>query len=198
MKPVPVTTGALPPAEERVAIVDEQNRVVGSAPRREMRARRLPHRATYILVFNSRGELCVQKRTQSKDVFPGYWDVAAGGVVLAGEAYEESAGRELAEELGVRGMPLEPLFEFYYADERTRVWGSAFRCVYDGDLVLQEDEVEGVEWMRVEEVSRRAASEPFTPDGLLVLRRYLETRAKRVLPQNAEAISGEDSRMPRS
>ena len=47
----------------------------------------LPHRSTYVLVFNSQGDLYVQKRTLTKDVFPGYFDVAAGGVVLAGETY---------------------------------------------------------------------------------------------------------------
>ncbi len=66
-------------AEEIVAIVDETNSVVGSAPRREMRAKALPHRATYVLVFNARGHLYVQKRTLTKDVFPGYYDPAAGG-----------------------------------------------------------------------------------------------------------------------
>ncbi|MEE9527401.1 MAG: NUDIX hydrolase, partial [Syntrophobacteria bacterium] len=58
-------------ADEVVIIVDKENNEVGAVPRREMRAGRLPHRATYILVFNSRGELYVQKRTQTKDVFPG-------------------------------------------------------------------------------------------------------------------------------
>ncbi|MEJ2236291.1 MAG: NUDIX domain-containing protein, partial [Syntrophobacterales bacterium] len=82
-------------ADEVVIIVDEENNEVGAVPRHEMRAGRLPHRATYILVFNSRGELFLQKRTQTKDVFPGYYDVAAGGVVLAGESYEGGAGREL-------------------------------------------------------------------------------------------------------
>jgi len=65
--------------DELVTIVDERNRVVGAVPRRQMRAGKLPHRATYVLVFNSRGDLYVQKRTQSKDVFAGYYDVAAGG-----------------------------------------------------------------------------------------------------------------------
>jgi isopentenyldiphosphate isomerase len=74
------------PADEIVTIVDAHNNVVGSAPRWEMRAKRLPHRSTYILVFNSQGELFVQKRTMTKDVFPGYYDPATGGVVLAGES----------------------------------------------------------------------------------------------------------------
>jgi isopentenyldiphosphate isomerase len=100
-------------ADEIVVIVDEHNNVVGAAPRRQMRAQRLPHRSTYILVFNAQGALYVQKRTMTKDVFPGYYDPAAGGVVLAGESYEASAQRELYEEMGIRDVPLTPLFTFY-------------------------------------------------------------------------------------
>lgn len=163
-------------ADEIVTIVDEHNTVVGAAPRREMRAKNLPHRSTYILVFNARGELYVQKRTPSKDVFPGYHDPATGGVILAGESYEQGAVRELAEEMGIGNVALTWLFDFYFADERTRVWGGTFSCVYDGPLVLQEEEVESVTLMTPEEILRRAETELFTPDGLYVVRRYLEHR----------------------
>ena len=163
------------PGDEIVAVVDENNNVVGSAPRREMRARRLPHRSTYILVFNSRNEVYIQKRTRTKDVFPGYYDPAAGGVVLAGESYLEGARRELEEEMGIRDVPLESLFEFYHADDNSRVWGAAFRCVYDGEVTLQEEEVESGAFMEVDAVFRAAATEPFTPDGLYVLWRYVDT-----------------------
>ena len=159
--------------DEIVAIVDEQNNVVGAAPRWEMRARRLLHRSTYILVFNSRGELFVHKRTRTKDACPGYYDPVAGGVVLAGESYEESAARELTEELGIRDVALAPLFDFYYADERAHVWGRAFSCVYDGELVLQEEEIESGAFMATDDVLRLAETEPITPDGLPALRRHL-------------------------
>jgi isopentenyldiphosphate isomerase len=165
-------------ADEIVAIVDEHNNVIGAVTRREMRVRRLPHRSTYILVFNSHGELYVQKRTMTKDVFPGYYDPAAGGVVLAGESYEESAARELAEEMGIRNVPLIRLFEFYFADEATRVWGEVFSCIYDGELILQEEEVEYIKLMTIEDILRRAEREAFTPDGLYVLRRYLEQQGQ--------------------
>ena len=163
------------PADEIVAIVDDQNRVVGSAPRWDMRQNRLPHRSTCILVFNSRGDLCVQKRTATKDVFPGYYDIAAGGVVLAGETYEVGARRELAEEVGIRGVPLTHQFVFHYADDYTQVWGSVFSCVYDGELVLQEEEVESAAFMPVTDVLSHAEHAPYTPDGLYVLRRYLDS-----------------------
>ncbi|UCE81817.1 MAG: NUDIX hydrolase YfcD [Deltaproteobacteria bacterium] len=161
-------------ADELVTIVDQENNEIGAAHRWEMRARKLPHRATYILVFNSEGELYVQKRTQTKDVFPGYYDVAAGGVVLAGESYEQGAVRELEEELGIGDALLTELFDFYYEDEHIRLWGRAFSCVYDGEMVLQEEEVESGEFIKVDEVFQLAETEPFTPDCLKALRRYVE------------------------
>jgi 8-oxo-dGTP pyrophosphatase MutT (NUDIX family) len=161
-------------AEELVAIVDADNRVVGSAPRREMRARGLPHRATYILVFNGGGELFVQRRTLTKDVYPGYLDPATGGVVLAGEDYSAAAARELEEELGIRGVPLTPHFEFHYRDDTNEVWGWVFSCTWDGPLTLQEEEVAGGFWAMPADVLTHATNELCTPDSLEVLRRYLE------------------------
>ena len=165
-------------ADEIVAIVDEHNNVVGAVPRWEMRTKRLPHRSTYILVFNSQGELYVQKRTMTKDVFPGYYDPASGGVVLAGESYEEGARRELAEEMGIHDAPLTYLFTFYFADERTRVWGAVYACVYDGELVLQPEEVESGEFVPPDEILRRAQTALYTPDSLYVLRRYLNVEER--------------------
>ena len=163
------------PADELVVIVDRDNNITGSTTRRQMRAERLPHRCSYILVFNSRGELYVQKRTVIKDIYPGYWDPAAGGVMQTGESYEESAAREVGEELGIRDVELRPLFDLWFEDERSAVWGRAFTCVYDGPLALQAEEVDFVEMMTPGEVLRRAAEgETFTPDGLIVVKRYLE------------------------
>lgn len=161
------------PADEIVVIVDRDNRVVGEAPRREMRARRLPHRCTYIVVVNTRGELYIQRRARTKDVLPDYYEIA-GGVVLAGESYEAGAARELAEELGIEGVPLARLFDFYFADEEARIWGRAFSCVHDGAIVLQEEEVESGAFMSIDDVRRLAATDRVTPDACLVLRRYLD------------------------
>jgi 8-oxo-dGTP pyrophosphatase MutT (NUDIX family) len=91
-----------------------------------------------------------------------------------GESYEESAAREVGEELGVRGVELRPLFDMWFEDERSAVWGRAFTCVYDGPLELQVEEVQFVEPMTPSDVLRRAREgEHFTPDGLLVVERFL-------------------------
>jgi len=108
----------------------------------------------------------VQRRTATKDVYPGFYDVAAGGVVLAGETYEESAAREAEEEMGIRGAPMEALFDFFHEDGGNRVWGRAFRCVWDGPVVLQPEEVEEGAFRPVAEILRLAETEPAPPTGL--------------------------------
>ncbi len=158
------------PREEIVQIVDRHNRETGSVPRSTMRREVLTHRASYILVFNTREELFLQKRTSTKDIYPGCWDVAAGGVVLAGESYEDSAVRELAEELGV-SAPLRHLFDHYYEDAANRVWGRIFRCTHDGPFTLQAEEVAFGRFITVADALTLAGSEPFTPDGVEILRK---------------------------
>lgn len=158
------------PRDEMVVLVDEENRVTGAAPRHEMRARNLPHRATYVFVFNSAGELYVQHRTMTKDVYPGYYDLAAGGVVLTGETYEESAVRELEEEMGIRGVPLEPWFDFYFEGEG-KCWGRAYSCVWDGPIVPQPEEVQSVCMAGLDAIFAGWDGRQMTPDSLLALRR---------------------------
>ena len=141
-----------------------------------MRSRGLPHRAAYILVFNSKGELVVQKRTTNKDIYPGHYDIAAGGVVFAGESYDESASRELEEELGIKDTELTSHFTFCHEDGSNIVWGMVYSCIYDGEMSLQEEEIENGFYMTPDKVIALSEKEPFTPDGLYVLKRYLRLK----------------------
>ena len=159
------------PAEEIIHVVDEKNREIAALPRRIMREQNLIHRASYILVFNRQGELFIQKRTMTKDIYPGCWDVAAGGVVLAEESYEVSAARELKEELGVEEALLDDLFDHFYEDDNNRVWGRIFSCTHEGPFKLQKEEVEYGRFMTPAKALVFSETEPFTPDGLEILRR---------------------------
>jgi len=155
---------------ERVAWVDEQDRLLGGLPRAELRERGLVSRGTFILLFDSAGQLCVHRRTLSKALYPGYWDVAAGGMVQEGEDYALSAARELEEELGIAGVPLREHGRFYFDEPGNRLWGAVFSAVSDAPLRLQPEEVMEARFMSLDEAQ---ALENCCPDSLKALRLYL-------------------------
>ena len=160
-------------AAELVDIVDDDDRVVDRVTRAEMRRRNLLHRAVYILVFNRDGALFVHRRTDTKDVYPGHWDVAIGGVVAAGESYEQAAVRELAEELGVSGVALEAAGGMRYADAQTRIVGRVFTARHDGPFTLQADEIAEGAFVTVAHAERLLETARCCPDGAQVLRAHL-------------------------
>jgi isopentenyldiphosphate isomerase len=85
------------PADTLVDIVDTDDHVIDVVPRREMRARNLRHRSVGIAVLESTGRVLIHRRADDKDVWPGRWDLAVGGVVESGETWDTAAVRELAE-----------------------------------------------------------------------------------------------------
>ena len=157
-------------SEEIVTVVDAENRPVAELPRHRVRSENLPHRATYIFVFDRRGRVLVQLRTAIKDIYPSHYDLAAGGVVAAGESYEECAEREAAEELGIRDTSLEWKFDIYHEDERNRCFGRVFACEHEGPFTLQPEEVESVAFHSVDEIAAGGVA-PITPDSLLAFNR---------------------------
>ncbi|WP_085711235.1 MULTISPECIES: NUDIX hydrolase [unclassified Pseudomonas] len=161
---------------EQIAWVDEQDNLLGSLVRSDLRERGLIGRGTYIMLFNSAGELCVHRRTLSKAIYPGYWDVAAGGMVQANETYAESAARELEEELGVSGVELTAHDHFYFEDPGNRLWCSAFSAVWDGPLILQPEEVLEARFIPVDQVMLEIEHKPYCPDSLAALKRYLKAQ----------------------
>lgn len=161
---------------EQVAWVDEADRPLGGLPRSALRSRGLIGRGTYILLFNSAGEICVHRRTLSKALYPGYWDVAAGGMVMDGEDYALSAARELEEELGVGGVELIEHAHFFFEDSDSRLWCRAFSAVWDGPLILQPEEVLEARFIPLAEALEETRHKPYCPDSLAALQRYLAAR----------------------
>lgn len=161
-------------SEELVDVVDRDDRVVATASRAEVRARKLRHRAVYILVFNEEGQIFVHQRTGTKDVYPGYFDVAGGGVVAAGESYDDAARRELEEELGIIGQPLRRVLALQFEDAGNQVNGMVYTCTHSGSLRLQAEEIVGGEWLDLDVLLERIQQASFCPDGLEALYRYLD------------------------
>jgi isopentenyl-diphosphate Delta-isomerase len=99
--------------DELFDVVDLSDEVVSQAPRREVHARNLLHRAVHILVHDASGRIFLQQRSMTKDTFPGCWDSSCSGHVDASENYPVAARRELGEEIGLydETLPLRPLLK---------------------------------------------------------------------------------------
>lgn len=147
--------------EEIFDVVNERDEVIGQRPRHEVHRLGLMHRAVHVLVFNSRGQVFLQKRSMNKDRQPGLWDSSSSGHVDSGEDYDTCAVRELGEELGLRpSAPPHPLFKLPASaqTDQEHVW--VYRCQAEGPFTLHPDEIERGDWFAPEAVTRWMAERP--------------------------------------
>ena len=156
--------------EERVDLIDAEDQVIGQALRRDVRRENLLHRGVGILPFDAAGRIYVHRRTETKDVFPGLYDMFVGGVVASGEDYDSAARREIAEELGIVGPTPKRLGEYLYRGPHNHSLVAIYRVTWDGPIVHQAEEVAWGAWMEVAELEDRLAEWRFVPDGLEIWR----------------------------
>ncbi|MAT06991.1 MAG: NUDIX hydrolase [Acidimicrobiaceae bacterium] len=161
-------------SEELVEWVDEDDRVIAIVPRARMRAENLLHRSVAVIVTTSDGRLVVQRRSTDKDLFPGWWDIGAGGVVTAGEDRASAARRELAEELGVDGVDdvdANPSFVGVgrHDDDHAREICWIYRTVSDGPFRAIDGEVSEIRVVDTEEFAALSAEVPFLPGSVALL-----------------------------
>ena len=147
--------------EDIFDIVNERDEVIGRAPRSEVHARGLLHRAVHVLVFNSRGEVFLQKRSMKKDRQPGVWDSSCSGLVDSGEDYDQTVLRELEEEIGlVLNSPPARLFKIDACTDTDAEFVWVYQCNSEGPFQLEPDEIEAGDWFAPERVSRWIQERP--------------------------------------
>ena len=154
-------------------VVDADDQVIGQAPRGEVHARDLWHRAVHLLVFNEKGELFLQKRSPWKDKHPSKWDSSAAGHLDSGETYLEAARRELAEELGLppaeaATAPLEPVGRLPASEDTGWEFVQVFHLRHEGPFRWPGAEIEWGGFFPVATVRAWAAAHPedFAPGFL--------------------------------
>ena len=151
--------------EERFPIVDEQGQVVGSATRGECHnGSRLLHPVIHLHVFNSRGEVYLQKRPEWKDIQPGKWDTSVGGHMDYGETPEQALTREVREELGIIDFVPERVGQYVFDSRRERELVYVNRTVYDKEIRPSADELAGGRFWSIDEIRQAIGQGVLTPN----------------------------------
>jgi len=159
--------------KELFDIVNDKGNVIGRASRQECHRRPgLLHRVAHIFVFNSEGELYLQKRSQDKDIQPGKWDTSVGGHLAPGENFEEGAYRELEEELNIKGVGLVHLYDYIWESERESELVRTYKVLYDGPISLDPLEIEDGRFFTLPEIESKLGTGLFTPNFEQEYRRY--------------------------
>ncbi|MFH1069349.1 MAG: NUDIX domain-containing protein [Candidatus Glassbacteria bacterium] len=152
-------------AEELFDIVDENDRVTGTALRSDVHGNPgLIHRSIHVHVFNSRSELFLQLRGLDKETQPGKWDTSVGGHVTSGENQETAAVREMEEELGITGVALKFLYRYLWRTDFETEMVRTYRCVWEGPLRLLTSEIDDGRFWSSAEIEKEIGRGTFTPN----------------------------------
>ncbi len=165
--------------EELFDVVNDDDIVVGTLPRSQVHAQGLQHRAVSIFVLNRRGELLIHRRSATKDEYPLLFTSSASGHVTAGETYDETAPRELMEELGLKAT-LRLLAKFPASRDTANEHTAFYEAVTDDVPRPDPGEIAEIEWCDVALLARRIEERPeeFTPPFRLLFRWWIENRER--------------------
>src|SRR4051812_19536898 len=172
-------------SDEIFDIVDDRDEVIGQRPRAEVHRLGHKHRAIHVLVFNSRGEIFLQKRSISKDTHPGVWDSSSSGHLDTGEDYDACAIRELREEIGlVIDEAPQPLFKIDACSETGQEFVWVYTCHSEGPFTLHPEEIERGDWFKQDRVTEWITQTPkeFAPAFAWIWRSFTDTDKATVNP----------------
>ena len=152
-------------SQEMFPIVDEDGNILSAATRGECHGgSKLLHPVVHLHLFNSKGEIYLQKRPEWKDIQPGKWDTAVGGHVDLGESISQALIREVREELGILLEDAPTLLAHYlFESDRERELVFVYKLVYDGD-VKPSEELDGGRFWSIKEIHENLEKQVFTPN----------------------------------
>jgi isopentenyldiphosphate isomerase len=151
---------------EMFPIVDEEGNTIGEAPRAVCHDGKsmLLHPVVHLHVFNSKGELFLQKRSTTKDIQPGKWDTSVGGHLSPGESVEEALKREAFEELNLTEFVSHFIARYVWESSRERELVNSFKTITDVIPQIQKEEIDEGRFWSLNEIKESFGKGIFTPN----------------------------------
>ena len=153
-------------SDELFPVVDEEGNEISRAFRSVCHDGRsmLLHPVVHMHLFNSKGELFLQKRAMTKDLLPGYWDTSVGGHVSPGESPEEALIREAHEELGISDFRYHFAGKYIWESKRERELVYSFTGTSKTTPQINPDEIDEGRFWSLREISENLNRNIFTPN----------------------------------
>ncbi len=151
--------------DEQFPVVDESGNILGAISRSKAHdGSKVLHPVVHLHVFNSQGDLYLQRRPVWKDIQPGKWDTACGGHVDLGENVEQALKREVREELGITDFSPTSMGHYVFESAREKELVYVHRCVYDGEVKPSGEELDGGRFWKTTEIAENIGKGVFTPN----------------------------------
>jgi isopentenyl-diphosphate delta-isomerase len=143
---------------DMIILVDRNDREIGYEEKMKPHKEGRLHRAFSVFVFNSNGEMLLQKRAKSKYHSGGLWTNTCCSHPRKGVKTDEAAHRRLSEEMGF-DCDLEEKFNFIYKARLDRgltehEFDHVFFGIYDGKVNPNPDEADGYDWVAIEDLKK--------------------------------------------
>jgi isopentenyl-diphosphate delta-isomerase len=172
---------------EMIILVDENDREIGVDEKLKVHKEGKLHRAFSIFIFNSKGQMLLQKRARDKYHSAGLWSNACCSHPRAGESLEQAVHRRLKEEMGF-DCGLEKVFHFTYKAEVgngliEHEVDHVFIGIYDGEVYPNPEEAEEFKWVDIDTLRKELKENPdkFTPWFRICVDKVLEIYTKKYL-----------------
>ncbi len=152
--------------DEIFPVVDEDGNTIGKAPRSVCHdgISKLLHPVVHIHLFNTKGELYLQKRSLNKDLQPGKWDTSVGGHISPGETTESALRREASEELGLYDLQTKFIGKYIWESPREKELVYSYTALSSANPVINPDEIEEGKYWPAEEIRSSLGKGIFTPN----------------------------------
>lgn len=153
--------------------VDENDNVIGARPRSEFYTGKYIHRSTYLILFNSKNEILIQRRASTKEWYPNLYTFVVARTVQVGESYEDSMAKGLKEKIGII-TPVKYVFKFPYFDKSDRSFRAIFVGKTDAEIKPNKEDIQEIKWINIDALRKDITEHPekYAPPFIVCMKKY--------------------------